>query len=190
MAQNVTVPLIVLIMEAIMSIASLVSKVERLSRRYAPVSYGCGDHDDIRQEGVVGLLQASTRFESSKGCSLSTYGVTRAYGAMRDHVRTLARWGRESSSSDQPDGVREEVTPFQCETSVESRVQVLRFAKFLRSQWPNLSPLERDVLQMRFFDGVTIRELASALHVSPATALRMERRILERLKKTFSKNFT
>ena len=48
------------------------------------------DHDDLVAEGVVALLLASRRFDSTRGCSFRTFGSYAARGAMLDQLRK--RW--------------------------------------------------------------------------------------------------
>src|ERR1700728_2541893 len=44
--------------------------------------------EDLISAGVVGLIDAVDRFDSSKGCSLKTYASLRIRGAMVDELRS------------------------------------------------------------------------------------------------------
>lgn len=43
--------------------------------------------DDLVQEGMIGLIDAHKRFDSSRGCSASSFVVHRIRGAMIDYLR-------------------------------------------------------------------------------------------------------
>ncbi len=45
------------------------------------------EHDDLVDEGVVALLQATRRFDPTRGCSFRTFGSYAAKGAMLDQLR-------------------------------------------------------------------------------------------------------
>lgn len=56
------------------------------------------DHDDLIQEGVLGLLDAAARFDDSRGLRFSTYAQHRIYGALVDHLRSMA-WTTRTARS-------------------------------------------------------------------------------------------
>jgi RNA polymerase sigma factor (sigma-70 family) len=105
---------------------------------------------------------------------------------MMDHARRLARWGRELPDAGRPTGARESSERGSPDgRSMESRVQVFRFAAFLREQWPTLPEAERDVLRMRYFEGVPVRAVAAHLGVSGATVLRLEQKAIDVLRERY-----
>jgi RNA polymerase sigma factor for flagellar operon FliA len=62
--------------------------------------------DDLYQAGMIGLLEASTKFDGSKGASFETYAGIRIRGAIIDEVRrgdwsprSVHRNGREISAA-------------------------------------------------------------------------------------------
>ena len=174
------------------TVSQLVPLVHRLAGRFRRDTFSLADREDIRQEGFVGLLQARRRYESDRGCSFSTYGGRRAGGAMMDYVRTLYRKSRERACPTIPiDDMtyRTGHGEFDSPHSVESGVVLLRFRQFLGTDSSGLdflSPQEKQVLILRFFQGKTCREAAVAMEVSPATICRVERRALERVRIQFS----
>ena len=164
---------------------NLVGMVDRMSDRFRPVVYATEDREDLRQEGMVGLLEAATRYEPSRGATLATYGSRRAEGAMLDHVRALARGTRE-----RPTGVREpgpDVAPAFSVTprTLESNVQVLRFADWVRRHLSDLGPAQCEAIRLRFFDDMSVREAATEAGVCPASMLRAERRAIASLREGY-----
>ncbi len=169
-----------------MSVQGLVGMVGRIATRYHPVVYATADREDLAQEGAVGLLEAAARYDADRGASLATYGARRASGAMMDHVRTLARWSRETPASAPREGCGPAVEGRAAEErTMVSRVQVLRFGRFLRDQWTRLPGPEQDVLRLRYFGDATVREAGEAMGVSAATVCRLEQRALDRLRAMF-----
>ena len=70
-------------------IESLLPRLQRLARsceRRWSMPAGL-EHDDLLDEGVVALLQATRRFDPDRGCSFRTFGSYAARGAMLDHLR-------------------------------------------------------------------------------------------------------
>ena len=57
--------------------------VKRLSARF-PASY---DRDDLVQTGILGLIEASTRFDPSMGIAFSTFAGRRIEGSIIDQLR-------------------------------------------------------------------------------------------------------
>ncbi|MBM6551262.1 RNA polymerase sigma factor FliA [Marinomonas ostreistagni] len=77
--------------KATLSIDAIVQKYDFLVKKIAyhllarlPSSV---DVDDLLQAGMMGLIEAYKRFESSKGASFETYAGIRIRGAMMDEVR-------------------------------------------------------------------------------------------------------
>lgn len=47
------------------------------------------DREDLLEAGIVGLLDASRKFDPERGVAFNTYAVTRIRGAMLDHIRSM-----------------------------------------------------------------------------------------------------
>ncbi|MFF7708282.1 RNA polymerase sigma factor FliA [Pseudomonas sp. NPDC007930] len=78
--------------------ASRESQQYQLIERYAPLVKRIAYHllarlpssvqvEDLIQAGMIGLLEVSTKYDSSKGASFETYAGIRIRGAMLDEVR-------------------------------------------------------------------------------------------------------
>ena len=77
--------------KATLSIDAIVLKYDSLVKKIAyhllarlPSSV---DIDDLIQAGMMGLIEAYKRFESTKGASFETYAGIRIRGSMMDEVR-------------------------------------------------------------------------------------------------------
>lgn len=85
-------------MEATVYAQSQVGNTEQLVQEYLPLVKKIGLHliaklppsvelDDLMQVGVIGLIQAGSSYDASRGASFSTYAGIRVKGAMLDEVR-------------------------------------------------------------------------------------------------------
>lgn len=69
-------------------------------------NYSLSDHEDIIQEGMLGLWQAAVRFDESKGVKFNTFAVKYIYGSMLRYIRDernmirVPRAVRDASDSD------------------------------------------------------------------------------------------
>jgi len=167
------------------SVSSLLPRVRRIADHYRMHVWNPADREDLAQEAVVGLLEAAARYEPDRGVTLGCYGARRATGACLDHVRVLARHGRESPAPDVQTGRDPWDGRVQDSRSPESRVMLARFRRFLARDGGALGGVESDVLRQRYREGRTVREVAAALGTSPATVVRIERRALDALRQSF-----
>src|SRR6186997_1649138 len=67
--------------------------VEQLARRVAATMPHSIDIGDLVQDGVIGLIDASHRFDESRGIKFETFAERRVRGAMIDALRKDA-WPR------------------------------------------------------------------------------------------------
>jgi len=164
---------------------SPMSEVQRIAREFAPRFYQEADREDAIQEGAIGLLEASARYDPSRGSDPGAYRACRIRGAMWDHLRRVSRRSREVSSSVQ--GPEDEAAEFprQETHSPESRVMLLRFRQFLAEVAARLSGEEARLLDLRFRQGLSLREAAVVLGRSPQSVMRREQRLLARLREEF-----
>jgi len=166
-------------------VSTLLPLVRRIADHYRSRVWNPTDREDLAQEAVVGLLEAAARYEPGRGVSLGCFGARRASGACMDHVRTLARRGREAPALDSQSG-REPSLGHPTESrSPESRVMLARFRRFLARSWSTQGGVDREVLRLRYQEGRSVREVAVAIGTSPATVVRIERRALDALRRSF-----
>ena len=77
---------------------SNIERADSLVRQHAPLVKRIAYHlmarlpasvqvDDLIQSGMMGLLEASKKYEPSKGASFETYAGIRIRGAMMDEIR-------------------------------------------------------------------------------------------------------
>jgi len=167
------------------TIEKLVPGVRKISFRYRTAGYASSDHDDLFQEGCLGLLDAASRYEPGKGCSLKTWGSMRAEGAMIDHLRTLSRRSRERPVGSLTPGQEYGWVRENSRRSAESKEMLFRFRKFLKQNFRDLAESERDVIRLLYVEGKSMREAAALVGVCLTTVFRRERRAIKWLKERF-----
>jgi RNA polymerase sigma-B factor len=65
------------------AIAAHIGLVHHVARHYR----GAGDHEDVVQAGLVGLIHAVDHFDPGRGIAFSTYAVPCIAGAIKHHLR-------------------------------------------------------------------------------------------------------
>ena len=145
---------------------------ERLYDRYAAAAFGiakrvCGDSvlaEDVVQEAFLSIWRRPTTYQPDRGRVGSyLFGVVhnKAVDAIR-HEESLRR--REAASAS--GGVEEEVGPDQV---VESAWSVAR-GQEVRDAIGRLSSVQREAIELAYFDGLTCTEVAAKLGIPLGTA--------------------
>lgn len=139
--------------------------------------------EELAQAGYVGLICAAKRFDAKKGVRFVTYAVPWALGEMRGALRSAcAQDGVRMLSLDDA-GEDPQGRPLE-ETLPGGELSVERVA--LRLALERLTPQERKLISLRFFEDRTQRETARLLQRSQGQVSRMESRALDRLRALLS----
>lgn len=161
------------------------SAIKSVVAPYGGFEYPQGNAEDIFQSGVVGLLEAQARYQPDKSNSFWAYARKRITGSIYDEMRHIQRWQSDSSGGEADDQIEKRSWMGYTSRSVESYIQINQFAVFLMKQWAKLPKLWQEIIRLRFYQEMSLRETADRLGLSPSTARRVERRILETLKQRF-----
>jgi RNA polymerase sigma factor for flagellar operon FliA len=70
-----------------LDLASHQQWVTRMAHRLASRLPSCVQVDDLVQAGMIGLMDAMTRYDESQGATLETFAASRVQGAMLDELR-------------------------------------------------------------------------------------------------------
>jgi RNA polymerase sigma factor for flagellar operon FliA len=68
-------------------VTSHISLVKRIAHHLAARLPSTVDIDDLQQSGMIGLLEAASNFDPTRGASFDTYAGIRIRGAMLDDIR-------------------------------------------------------------------------------------------------------
>ncbi len=155
------------------------------------------DLDDLVSVGTIGLIKAVNSFDADKNIKLATYASRCIENEILMHLRRTVRiksevsfdeplntdWeGNELLLSDVM-GTDNDVVYKKIESGVEMDL--------LRQALEKLNKREREIMELRYGlkgeDELTQREVADMLGISQSYISRLEKKIILRLKKEFSK---
>lgn len=124
------------------------------------------DHDDLLQEGIIGLLDAAARFDDSRGLRFVTYAQHRIYGALVDHLRSMAWTTRSARSRKRLIEEEERRVWLECGRAASREDLIKRTGLSARAVDEALTyrsvPLSFDALETAY--GADSRDAASLLH--------------------------
>ncbi len=130
--------------------------VRSMARRYE----GRGaELEDLVQVGAIGLLSASERFDPKRGVSFGSFAAPTVEGAIRHHLRKVAKTDQPLAHDEIPDGIS---------ALVGSDDRLL-----LRSSLRALSDRDRQIVYLRFHADMTEADIASELGLSQAQVSRL-----------------
>ncbi len=155
------------------------------------------DLDDLISVGTIGLIKAVNSFDAEKNIKLATYASRCIENEILMHLRRTVRiksevsfdeplntdWeGNELLLSDVM-GTDNDVVYKKIESGVEMDL--------LRQALQKLNDREREIMELRYGlkgeDELTQREVADMMGISQSYISRLEKKIISRLKKEFSK---
>ena len=155
------------------------------------------DLDDLISVGTIGLIKAVNTFNSNKNIKLATYASRCIENEILMHLRKVSKLKGEVSL-DEPLNVDYEGNKLLlCDIlgtdpdMVYKKSEESAEQKILRQAISKLSDRERQIMCLRFgLDGeeeLTQKEVADLLSISQSYISRLEKKIVERLKKEFKK---
>jgi len=171
------------------------SRYERESyyQRFQPLIRGLikryGTETDIREE-LIGELYCRynallDKFDESRGVPLSAYIIRNLSTAAYTFARS--RWRRGRRETDSEAAIIAAVDPAQGPQEVvlgSDRVDP-DFLAALPAALGNLPPRQREVVNLRYFDGWSFEEIGYALSIKPATCRSLLRHALNNLRSRY-----
>ncbi len=154
------------------------------------------DRDDIISIGTVGLIKAVDSFDSTNGTRFATY----ASKCLQNEILMYFRAGKKlryEVSMNEPIDTDGEGNPLSyidvlsvpdtVADDIDKKTKIEKMLRLINSQ---LEPRERQIIRMRYgLDGgrsKTQRETADALGISRSYVSRIEKSVLEKMKKSLS----
>ena len=154
--------------------------------------------DDLISVGSIGLIKAINTYQDGKGTQLATYTARCIENEILMHLRKISKTKQEISLNDplssDADGNElmladivpsEELTP---ENNMNNSVEI----KILWQIINNLNEREKEIMVLRFGlnggDEQTQKEVAENLNISQSYISRLEKKIVNRIKKEILKN--
>ena len=168
--------------------------VKDIAKRFQSRVPPCITLDDLVSAGMIGLIQAVDRFDSSRGSKFKTYAQHRIHGAMLDFLReedplsrTERRRVRESTAAG--------LSPM---TVSLDEIQLHRLAApaqpafttrlDVREARRSLSPRENRVIALLYDFDRQSREVAAELHVNESRVSQIKQRAISKLRLCLGEN--
>lgn len=132
--------------------------------------------DDMIQEGMLGLMDAISRYDPDRDATFKAYANTRISGAIIDYIRrefpylALTHPIGEDVEDTKPSPERQTVNL----TNMESRVLV-------RDILSKIDDVDKLILYLLYFDDFSIREVGSLVDVPKSTIHTIHRAILSKI---------
>jgi RNA polymerase sigma-B factor len=157
--------------------------VRALARRYAHRGERL---EDLVQVGSIGLIHAVDRFDPARGDDLVSFAVPTITGEIRRHLRdraAIVRAPRDRRGGDRAP-VCLSLTENELDTAVgaDGAFEASDERLLLAAGFRTLSERERRILHLRFFAGLSQREIAGQIGLSQIQVSRVIRRALEHLR--------
>jgi RNA polymerase sigma-70 factor (ECF subfamily) len=133
--------------------------------------------EDIASEVFVKALEALKTYRE-QGIPMQAWLFRIAHNLMVDHLRRLAK--KKTVPFEKADVVSES-DPAQ---TAETKIEVDR----VKAAMEDLTPDQKEVLQLRFFGGLTSREVSVIMQKSDGAVREMQRVALEKLRQSLGKN--
>jgi len=138
--------------------------------------------DDLISAGSYGLLLAARRFDPARGVGFGIFARAHVHGAVMREIRKVARAGFATADDLlAPEGgpVSPESLPDEQSDAALLGAEAAEVRNLIECF---LTPDERTLLSLYFYEELTIDEIAAVLGCSPRAAARAVKRVLGKLK--------
>ena len=150
------------------------------------------DIEEMFQEGSIGLMKADRTFEENKGLKFSTYATTCIKNEIRNFVRRQNKKGITELKTVSGDANKGEEGRGTCNLwdiikdnqDYIKKVEDRELIKYIVSA---LTKEERELLKLRYIDGLTYREVAEKLKSNRTTISQRDRALKSKINKNFHK---
>lgn len=137
---------------------------------------------ELRSAAVLGLLDAIDRFDCSLGFRLTTYAHWRVKNRVLESLADLYK-----DANNAPITPFEESLPDEQEVDSTAHQEHLADLRYKILSCSTFNPQERAYAQMRWIDGLRQNEIADKMGVAAQRANQLDKQVLSKLKRKFSK---
>jgi RNA polymerase sigma factor for flagellar operon FliA len=162
------------------------------------------DLDDLRQSGIIGLLDASTRYSGDKQASFETYAGYRIKGEMIEELRrytwlprSMLRRARDMDDSQEvvlatPVSLEQtldtlgDVVPSKVFDESYDRIEARQMLSNLLEELRKLEEIEKRILREYYLEDKQLKDVAKDLKLTPSRISQIYHRALRKLKDALS----
>ena len=132
------------------------------------------EQEDLRQEGLIGLLKAYKLYDPSKGAKFSTYAV---YWIKKQMLLALERESRDSMDAGVLDNEPADQLAAQEPAELCSTLKLP----------PGMPPLEARILELSLSEGLSLKEIAFRLGLRTERCKQLKLKALRRIRSGYQK---
>lgn len=145
--------------------------------------YGRGfDSEELFQAGIIGLLEAAKRFDSSRNIAFTSFAFSYIEHSIRQALRECFLYSRynnyvELNETDERRDLAENLLGDSngCVNNLMDRIEINESVKSL-----NLT--EKQIIQLRYFKDLTQTHTAQLMHMSQSSVSKKEKEALMKIK--------
>lgn len=136
------------------------------------------DADDIVSEICVALINKISIVRTFSPLVLRSYVATTAKNTAIDYIRKSKRYSKRFTSADD-----EILSQVMVDNSIEKQIVLFEEVEQVLDALQRLSDRDRDVLRMKFFQGMSDSEIAASIQISEVSVRKVVERSRKHLKK-------
>jgi RNA polymerase primary sigma factor len=126
-------------------------------------------HEDLEQEGMIGLLEAADKYDESKGAKFSTYAT------FWIKKRILEAVEKEKKANFKSVVLNESLTKDKTDSSQLPDLKTLEFSE-------GMPEVEKIVIRMLFQNQLTLKEISDQLGISRERVRQLKEKALRRMR--------
>lgn len=138
-------------------------------------------YSDLTQEGMIGLISAVDKFDTSRGVKFITYGYYKVLGRMANF---LQRGEFKAPMPMEDECIEERAAP----DMFEAGADVVEWSMALRDGVETLPEKERSVVRAMMLEGRSASDVAMEQGFGVSHVYRLQRRAIARLRQWFAKD--
>jgi RNA polymerase sigma factor (sigma-70 family) len=144
------------------------------------------DFEELQSAAYMGLVEAASRFDSSKGVAFSTFAYPRIWGEINDYLRQLG-WGKRGenlqvASLDSTVGDDEECS---LKEMIKAKEE-FNENEFLEVVSQDLDEQAEEVIKCYFIDEYSMKDIGNQFGVSESRISQLIKRYKERISENYS----
>ena len=150
------------------------------------------EYEDLVSYGIVGLLDAINRYDSSKGMKFSSYATLRIKGAMIDEIRKnrpISK-GAMDKLAKYNESVERLQNIFMREPSIKEIAIDLEYnekLEILSEAIEKLKEKDKLILNLYYYEKFTLKEIGQVLEVSESRVCQLHSRAIRNLREIMKK---